>query len=54
MTHGDIVAMGDYFSSPDEIASLAKTPGMTQGHARRGCYDALYREASSGQDEKPG
>ena len=51
MTHGDIVAMGDYFSSPDEIASLAKTPGMRKGTLGE-VYYALYVKIQ-GKDEKP-
>jgi hypothetical protein len=50
MTHGDLVAMGDYFSSPDEIASLAATPGKRKGTLGE-VYYALFVSVR-GQDEK--
>ena len=51
MTYGDLVAMGDYFSSPDEIASLAATPGKTRNTIGE-VYYALFVSVR-GQDEKP-
>jgi len=50
MTHGDLVAMGDYFSSPDEIVSLASTPGLRKGTLGE-IYYALF-VSIRGRDEK--
>jgi hypothetical protein len=50
MTYGDLVAMGDYFSSPDEITSLAATPGKTKNTIGE-VYYALFVSVR-GQDEK--
>jgi hypothetical protein len=49
MTHGDLVAMGDYFSSVDEIASLAATPGRRKGTLGE-IYYALFVSVR-GEDE---
>lgn len=51
MTYGDLVAMGDYFSSPDEITSLAATPGRSKNTIGE-VYYALFVSVR-GQDEKP-
>jgi len=50
MTYGDLVALGDYFSSPDEITSLAAKPGKTKNTIGE-VYYALFVSVR-GQDEK--
>lgn len=50
MTYGDLIAMGDYFSSPDEIVSLAATPGLRKGTIGE-VYYALF-VSIRGEDEK--
>jgi len=51
MTYGDLVAMGDYFTSPDQIASLAGTPGRGKGTIGEVYYTLFV--SIRGQDEKP-
>jgi hypothetical protein len=51
ITYGDLIAMGDYFSSPDEITSLTATPGKSKNTIGE-VYYALY-VSIRGQDEKP-
>jgi hypothetical protein len=50
-TYGDIVAMGDYFESPDEITELAGKPGT--GRETIGeVYYALYVEIRGEQEKQ--
>jgi hypothetical protein len=50
LTYGDLVAMGDYFNSPDEIVSLAATSGTGKGTIGEVYYAVFV--SIRGEDEK--
>jgi hypothetical protein len=51
ITYGDLVAMGDYFTTPDEITSLTATPGLSKNTIGE-VYYTLYVKIR-GQSEGP-